>query len=67
VYKNRKGWNSRFVLPCAGIILIRFYGFDLSDGLHQSTPEQHKISKKSKEKTMAFFVTFGVDKRMVYN
>ena len=38
VYKNRKGLNVGFVLPCAGIILIRFYGFDLSPGINQSTP-----------------------------
>jgi hypothetical protein len=30
VYKNRKGENMRSGLPCAGITLIRFNGFDLS-------------------------------------
>ena len=32
-----------FVLPCAGIILIRFYGFDLSPGINQSTPGTMQI------------------------
>jgi hypothetical protein len=36
--KTGKDNKSCFFLPCAGIILIRFYGFDLSPGINQSTP-----------------------------
>jgi hypothetical protein len=40
VYKNRKGENKCSGLPCAGITLIRFNGFDLSLGNFASAPRE---------------------------
>jgi len=42
VYKNRKGEYSGSVLPCAGIILIRFYGFNLSVGFTSAPRNRYK-------------------------